>query len=71
MEENSANWKNSHMQTIFMIWLIFGVFASIVVIAALRLSSQKSQEDSLSESYDDWEATKQAKEIFQPQTEQQ
>lgn len=71
MEENNANWKKSHMQTIFIIWLILGFLASILIIAALMLSSQKSQKEGLSENYDDWEATKQAKEIYRPQAEQQ
>lgn len=44
------------MQTIIIVWLILGLLASILVVAALMLSSRLSQEEGLSENYDDWEA---------------
>jgi hypothetical protein len=59
------------MQTIFIIWLILGLFASVCLIAALMLSSRNSQREGDSESYDDWEAAEQTKEIYRPHAEQQ
>ncbi len=54
-EENATNWKKSHMQTFIIVWLILGLLASILVVAALMLSSRLSQEEGLTESYEDWE----------------
>lgn len=44
------------MQTIIIVWLLLSLLASILVIAALMLSSRLSRQEGLSESYDDWEA---------------
>ena len=43
------------MQTFIIVWLILGLLASILVVAALMLSSRLSQEEGLTESYEDWE----------------
>jgi len=43
------------MQTIIIVWLVLGFLTSIFVVAALMLSSRISQEEGLSESYEDWE----------------
>ncbi len=43
------------MQTIIFVWLILGFLTSIFVVAALMLSSRISQEEGLSESYEDWD----------------
>ena len=60
------------MQTIIIVWLVLAFLASILVIAALMLSSRLSQEEGLSESYDDWEAkeTEAAQEMYPRQAEQ-
>ncbi len=61
------------MQTIIIIWLILGLLASILVVAALMLSSRLSQEEGLTESYDDWEEKEAevAHEMYPRQAEQQ
>jgi hypothetical protein len=43
------------MQTIIIIWLILGFLTSILVVAALMLSSRLSQKEGVTESYEDWE----------------
>jgi hypothetical protein len=60
------------MQTIIIIWLILGLLASILVVAALMLSSRISQEEGLTECYDDWEEkeTEVAQEMYPRQAEQ-
>ena len=60
------------MQTIIIVWLILSFLASVLVIAALMLSSRLSQEEGLSESYDDWEANEAevAQEMYPRQAEQ-
>lgn len=60
------------MQTVIIVWLILSFLASILVIAALMLSSRLSQEEGLTESYDDWEAkeVEVAQEMYPRQAEQ-
>jgi len=60
------------MQTIIIVWLILGFLASILVVAALMLSSRISQEEGLSESYEDWEEkeAEAAQELYPRQAEQ-
>lgn len=58
------------MQTITIIWLIAAFFTSIFVVAALMLSSRTSQEEGVSENYDDWEAPEVAQEMYPRQAEQ-
>jgi hypothetical protein len=58
------------MKTFIIVWLVLGLLASILVISALMLSSRLSQEEGLSESYDDWEATEAAQEMHPRQAEQ-
>lgn len=60
------------MQTIIIVWLLLSLLASILVIAALMLSSRLSQEEGLSESYDDWEEKEAevAQEMYPRQAEQ-
>ncbi len=60
------------MQTIIIVWLILGLLTSILVIAALMLSSRISQEEGLTESYDDWEEKEAevAQEMYPRQAEQ-
>ncbi|WP_420644399.1 hypothetical protein [Candidatus Leptofilum sp.] len=57
------------MKIFFIIWLILGLIVSIFVVAALMRSSQISQEEGLSESYEDWEAPDQAQELHPRQAE--
>ena len=59
------------MKTIFIIWLILALLTSVLVVAALMLSSRLSQEEGLSESYEDWEAANQTQELYRRQAEQQ
>ena len=59
------------MKIIIIVWLILAVLTSLLVVAALMRSSQLSQQEGVSESYEDWEERNQAQEIYQPQTEQQ
>lgn len=70
LEENAAKWKKDHMQTLVIIWLILGLLTSILVVAALMLSSRLSQQEGVSENYDDWEAPEVVKEIYPRQAEQ-
>ena len=60
------------MQTIIIVWLILGFLTSILVVAALMLSSRLSQEEGLTESYEDWEAKEAevAQEMYPRQAEQ-
>ena len=58
------------MKTFIIIWLVLGVLTSLLVIAALMLSSRLSQEEGLSESYEDWEAPESAQEMYPRQAEQ-
>ena len=58
------------MQTVVIIWLIVSLLASILVVAALILSSRISQTEGVSESYDEWEAPEVAQEIYPRQAEQ-
>jgi hypothetical protein len=60
------------MQTIIIIWLILGLLASILVVAALMLSSRISQAEGLTECYDDWEEKEAevAQEMYPRQAEQ-
>ena len=59
------------MKILIIVWLILAVLTSLFVVSALMLSSRLSQEEGLSESYEDWEEKKQAQELYRPQTEQQ
>ena len=59
------------MKTIFIIWLILALLTSVLVVAALMLSSRLSQEEGLSESYEDWEAANQTQKLYRRQAEQQ
>ncbi len=60
------------MQTIIIVWLILSLLASILVVAALMLSSRLSRQEGLSESYDEWEAKESeiAQEMYPRQAEQ-
>lgn len=68
-EENAANWKCDKMKIFFIIWLVLALIVSVFVVAALMRSSQLSQEEGISESYDDWEAPEEARELFPRQAE--
>lgn len=57
------------MKLFFIIWLILALVVSVFVIAALMRSSQLSQEEGISESYEDWEAVEQAQELYPRQAE--
>ena len=57
------------MKIFFIIWLILSLVVSIFVIAALMRSSQLSQEEGLSESYENWEEPKRAQELYPRQAE--
>lgn len=72
LEENATYWKKSRMQTIIIVWLILGFLTSILVVAALMLSSRLSQEEGLTESYEDWEEKESevAQEMYPRQAEQ-
>ncbi|MCA9138759.1 MAG: hypothetical protein KDB00_18435 [Planctomycetales bacterium] len=59
------------MKILIIVWLILAVLTSLFVVSALMLSSRLSQEEGLSESYEDWEEKNQAQELYRPQTEQQ
>ena len=58
------------MQTFLIIWLIAAIIATILVIAALVLSSRISEEEGIAESYEDWEANEPAQEMNPRQAEQ-
>ncbi|MCA9943270.1 MAG: hypothetical protein KC449_07290 [Anaerolineales bacterium] len=58
------------MKTFIIIWLILSILASILVVAALMLSSRLSQEEGISESYEDWEASEPVQEMYPRQAEQ-
>jgi Na+-transporting NADH:ubiquinone oxidoreductase subunit NqrC len=62
--------EKEHMQTVVIIWLIVSLLASILVVAALMLSSRISQTEGVSENYDEWEAPEVAQEIYPRQAEQ-
>ena len=70
LEEYAANLGNNRMQTIVLIWLILGLLASIIVVAALMLSSQISREEGVSESYESQETSEVVREIYPRQAEQ-
>lgn len=70
LEENAAKRKKTHMKTFIILWLILGLFASIFVVATLMLSSRLSQEEGLSENYEDWKTKESAPEMYPPQVEQ-
>ncbi|WP_420631902.1 hypothetical protein [Candidatus Leptofilum sp.] len=57
------------MKTFFIIWLILGLIVSVFVVAALMRSSQLSQQEGISESYEDWKAPEQAQELYPRQAE--
>ncbi|GJM40279.1 MAG: hypothetical protein DHS20C20_05610 [Ardenticatenaceae bacterium] len=57
------------MKIFFIIWLVLALIVSVFVVAALMRSSQLSQEEGISESYDDWEAPEEARELFPRQAE--
>ena len=71
MEEFAADWIYAIMKILIIVWLILAVLTSLFVVSALMLSSRLSQEEGLSESYEDWEEKNQAQELYRPQTEQQ
>lgn len=52
------------MQTILLLWLILGFLTSIVVVAALMLSSRISQEEGVSEKYDNQETSEIVRDIY-------
>ena len=58
------------MQTIVIIWLIVSLLTTVLVIATLMLSSRVSQEEGVTESYEDWKATEVTREVYQQQVEQ-
>lgn len=70
LEENAANWNEYLMKTLVIIWLVLGLLASILVVAALMLSSRLSQEEGVSESYEDWEAPEVVQDPYPRQVEQ-
>lgn len=57
------------METILVIWLVLGLLASIIVVAALMLSSRLSQEEGVSEKYVKPETSEVVREIFPRQVE--
>jgi hypothetical protein len=59
-----------HMQTIVLIWLMLGLLAAIIVVATLMLSSHISQEEGVSESYENQETSEVVREIYPRQVEQ-
>ncbi|GJM41980.1 MAG: hypothetical protein DHS20C20_22620 [Ardenticatenaceae bacterium] len=69
MEETTVELEKIRMKTFIIIWLILGLLTSILVVAALMLSSRLSQEEGLSESYDDWETPEVAPEMYPRQAE--
>lgn len=70
VEEYAKNWEENPMQTVVLIWLMLGLVASIIVVAALMLSSHISQDEGVSESYDDQETSEVVREIYPRQVEQ-
>ncbi|MCA9954763.1 MAG: hypothetical protein H6657_03845 [Ardenticatenaceae bacterium] len=52
------------MQNILLIWLILGLITSVIVVAALMLSSRISQEEGVSEKYDCRETSEVVREIY-------
>lgn len=61
--------ENNSMETILVIWLVLGLLASIIVVAALMLSSRLSQEEGVSEKYVKPETSEVVREIFPRQVE--
>lgn len=57
------------MQTILLIWLILGLLTSIIVVAALMLSSKISQEEGVTERYEHRETSEVVREIYPRQAE--
>lgn len=58
------------MQTILIVWLILGILTSIFVVAALMMSSKISQEEGITENYDEWEAPDIVQDVYPRQAEQ-
>lgn len=61
--------ENNCMQIILLIWLMLGLLASIIVVAALMLSSRISQEEGVSERYEHRETSEVVREIYPQQVE--
>ncbi len=58
------------MQTIAIICLVASFITTVFVVSALMLSSRASQEEGVTETYDDWEAPEATGEVYPPQLEQ-
>ena len=69
-EEIVANWNYPTMKIFLIVWLILGLVVAVFVIAALIRSSQISQQNGLSESYDEWQVKESARERYPRQVEQ-
>lgn len=59
------------MKIILVIWLIFSILVSILVIAAFMRSSQLSQHEGVTENYEDWDKAETTQELFPHRAERQ
>lgn len=56
--------ENNGMQTLLVLWLILGLLASIIVVAALMLSAKISREEGVTESYENQETSEVVREMY-------
>lgn len=52
------------MQTLLVLWLILGLLASIIVVAALMLSAKISRKEGVTESYENRETSEVVREMY-------